>query len=134
MLRKQTAVFRDRPGGLDGAVLSSRAFLLRFFTADHLDDRLLIVNLGGDLLRPSIAEPLLAPPSPAHDWIVCWSSEDPAYGGGGTPPIWTRDGAGNAVADAATWGRYWFAAESAVVLSPCARTDGSESSLRRRTA
>jgi maltooligosyltrehalose trehalohydrolase len=135
MLRKRTAAFRaDRSGGLDGAVLSSRAFLLRFFTADHLDDRLLIVNLGGDLLRASIAEPLLAPLSPAHDWSVCWSSEDPAYGGGGTPPIWTRDYADNAVADAATWDRYWFAAESAVVLSPCARTDGSESSLRRRTA
>ena len=135
MLRKRTAAFRAaRPGGLDGAVLSSRAFLLRFFTDDHLDDRLLIVNLGGDLLRASIAEPLLAPPSPTHDWTVCWSSENPAYGGGGTPPVWTGEYADHAVTNLSTSGGYLFAAESAVVLGPSARMGGSEAGLRRRSA
>ena len=37
---------RPRLGGVDGAVLSPSAFVLRFFTPDHRDDRLLVVNLG----------------------------------------------------------------------------------------
>jgi maltooligosyltrehalose trehalohydrolase len=135
LLRKQTVAFRaERPGTVDGAVLSNHAFLLRFFTDDHLDDRLLIVNLGRDLSRASFAEPLLAPPSPALDWTVCWSSEDPAYGGSGTTPVWTKDYADRAVPDVAASGRYLFAAESAVVLAPCPRKDPPEPGLRRRTA
>jgi maltooligosyltrehalose trehalohydrolase len=39
----------------------------------------------------SPAEPLLAPPS-GGSWRVLWSSEEPAYGGDGTPPIETEDG------------------------------------------
>ena len=62
------------------------AFALRFFTPDHRDDRVLVVNLGADLERPSFAEPLLAPPSDA-DWALRWSSDDPSYGGNGTPEI-----------------------------------------------
>jgi maltooligosyltrehalose trehalohydrolase len=44
------------------------------------------VNLGADLELPSVAEPLVAPP-PGATWTVAWSSEDPRYGGGGTPDL-----------------------------------------------
>jgi maltooligosyltrehalose trehalohydrolase len=69
---------------VDGAVLDSRAFLLRI--ARGADDRLLIVNLGGALHLDSIAEPLMAPPV-RMSWIVRWSSEDPDYGGLGLPAL-----------------------------------------------
>jgi maltooligosyltrehalose trehalohydrolase len=86
-LRRDDAVFADAARrGLDGCVLGDRSFGLRFFGQDG-DDRLLIVNLGADLCRPSFAEPLLAPPAGA-DWMLRWSSEDPGYGGGGTPDLW----------------------------------------------
>jgi maltooligosyltrehalose trehalohydrolase len=68
----------------DGAVLSQDAFLLRFFGA-AIDDRLLIVNLGRDLQYNPAPQPLLAPP-PDCEWEVFWSSEDPKYGGLGSPP------------------------------------------------
>ena len=44
-------------------------------------------------LRLEIApEPLLAPPY-GKAWVLQWSSEDPRYGGGGTPaPETTREG------------------------------------------
>jgi maltooligosyltrehalose trehalohydrolase len=134
-LRRSDAAFRvPRRGCVDGAVLSPRAFALRFFSDDHLDDRLLIVNLGHDLTRASFAEPLMAPPTPAHDWTVRWSSENPAYGGRGTPAIWARDYADRAIADAGGADCYLFASESAIVLSPCSRVPGAESGPRRRTA
>ena len=47
------------------------------------DDRLLVVNLGVDT-APPVSTPLLAPPD-RSGWRLLWSSEDPAYGGGGTP-------------------------------------------------
>src|SRR5205807_137383 len=84
--REHTAFNTQRPDGLDGAVLSPSAFALRFFTPDHADDRLLLVNLGGDLKRTSFAEPLLAPPVDT-DWALAWSSEDPKYDGSGTPDL-----------------------------------------------
>jgi maltooligosyltrehalose trehalohydrolase len=62
--------------------------LLRFF-GEAGDDRLLLVNLGRDIERRSIPDPLVAPPE-RREWQLLWSSEDPAYGGGGTPPIETR--------------------------------------------
>src|SRR5581483_2664685 len=62
-VRREDAVFRQqRPHGVDGAVVSSTAFVLRFFADDPLDDRLLFVNLGADCSRRSIADPLTAPP------------------------------------------------------------------------
>jgi maltooligosyltrehalose trehalohydrolase len=70
---------------LDGAVLASEAFLLRY-QGGALGDRLLLVNLGRDLdLRP-VSEPLLAPPGGCR-WELQWSSEAPRYGGTGTPPV-----------------------------------------------
>ncbi len=85
-LRRQDPVFgAQRKGAVDGAVLSSEAFLLRFFGGEE-GDRLLVINLGADLTLSPIPEPLLAPPE-GGEWAVTWSSENPAYGGGGTPPL-----------------------------------------------
>jgi maltooligosyltrehalose trehalohydrolase len=85
-LRHEDLVFRaQRSGGMDGAVLGSEAFVLRFFGEDG-DDRLLVVNLGRDLPMDPAPEPLLAPPQD-RAWAILWSSEDPRYGGGGTAPL-----------------------------------------------
>jgi maltooligosyltrehalose trehalohydrolase len=90
--------------GIDGAVLSAAAFMLRFFTPDHRDDRVLMVNLDGDLDRASFAEPLLAPP-PGTDWQLRWSSDDAAYGGPGIAELFPDE-------------RWHIPAESAVLLIP----------------
>jgi maltooligosyltrehalose trehalohydrolase len=85
-LRREEPVFRAQERrGVDGAVLSSDAFLLRFW-GHRGDDRLLLVNLGSDLRLDSAPEPLLAPPADSG-WTTLWSSEDPKYGGTGTPPL-----------------------------------------------
>jgi maltooligosyltrehalose trehalohydrolase len=76
--------------GYDGATLSPHAFLIRWFSSDG-EDRVLIVNLGGDLHYQPASEPLIAPPVESH-WELLWSSEDPRYGGIGTPPLETRQG------------------------------------------
>jgi maltooligosyltrehalose trehalohydrolase len=90
-LRRDDVAFRRQvTGGLDGAVLSDRAFALRFFADDPIDDRVLVVNLGIDLHRHSFAEPLLAPPLEC-DWTMRWSSEEPKYGGVGTGDVWPDD-------------------------------------------
>ena len=121
-LRREELAFRSQqPGGVDGAVLSPSAFALRFFTPDHRDDRLLVVNLGADLTRGSFAEPLLAPPA-GTDWALRWSSEDPAYAGNGTPATWPD-------------GCWSMPAESALVLSPGPKRPRHPLPLvRRRTA
>ncbi|HEX8312195.1 MAG TPA: malto-oligosyltrehalose trehalohydrolase [Chthoniobacteraceae bacterium] len=89
-LRREDAVFsKPRRAQLDGAVFSSDAFVLRYFGPEG-QHRLLFVNLGSDLeLNPS-PEPLLAP-LVGHGWQTLWSSEDPRYGGAGTPPLETND-------------------------------------------
>jgi maltooligosyltrehalose trehalohydrolase len=85
-LRREDAVFRaPRAGSVDGAVLAAEAFVLRFF-GERDDDRLLVVNLGRDLVLGAAAEPLLAPPEDRR-WRMVWSSEDPRYGGCGMPPL-----------------------------------------------
>jgi len=90
-LRRKDAVFcSQRPHAVDGAVLGSEAFVLRFFAPDGAD-RLLVVNLGRDLHLDAAPEPLLAPPE-GQRWMTLWSSEDPRYGGSGTPPVETNDG------------------------------------------
>jgi maltooligosyltrehalose trehalohydrolase len=82
-LRREDVVFRVQgEGGLDGAVLSAEAFVLRYF-GEEGDDRLLIVNLGRDLHLNPAPEPLLAPP-PGRRWKLLWSSEEIRYGGSGT--------------------------------------------------
>jgi maltooligosyltrehalose trehalohydrolase len=120
-LRRNAAAFRtQRAGGVDGAVISRSAFVLRFF-ADAIDDeRLLVVNLGSDCKRPSIAEPLTAPPAD-REWVLEWSSEDPRYGGTGTPNLTIH-------------GSWSLPGESAIVLAPAARRVTGPPKVRRRTA
>jgi maltooligosyltrehalose trehalohydrolase len=90
-IRREDAVIaaggRNRP---EGAVLGSSAFLLRYLDADH-GDRLLVVNLGGDLDLSPLHEPLLASPEGSR-WRLVWSSASPEYDGSGTAPLDT-DGA-----------------------------------------
>jgi maltooligosyltrehalose trehalohydrolase len=99
-LRREDSIFGEADlRSLDGAVLADRAFVVRWFADDphgpwtpgRAGDRLMVVNLGGDLLLESVPEPLLAPPANAR-WEILWSSEDPAYGGAGTPPLDTDNG------------------------------------------
>jgi maltooligosyltrehalose trehalohydrolase len=104
-LRRDDPAFTDpRPEALDGAVLSEQAFVMRYLQDDPLRDRLLLVNLGPTFARPAVPEPLLAPPDGAG-WRVVWSSEDPRYGGHGTPPPFDRV-------------RLAIPARSAIVLAP----------------
>ncbi len=102
-LRRTDPVFSSTQCRVEGATLGPSAFVRRSFGGDA-GDRLLLVNLGADLHPDSLSEPLLAPPNGVA-WDVAWSSEDPRYGGSGTPPI-DRDG------------RYFVPGESAVVLRP----------------
>lgn len=81
--REDPVLHRPKRGGMDGAVLSGKAFLLRYFDPDY-GDRLLIFNLGADVHFNPAPEPLLAPPA-NRIWDVLWSSEDPKYAGTGTP-------------------------------------------------
>ena len=120
-LRREDPAFRrQRAGGVDGSVLARNAFALRFFTDDHADDRVLLVNLGGDVCRTGFADPLLAPP-PGRDWDVHWSSENARYGGGGTPALWPN-------------GSWNIPGESAIVLRPAQRREPRPPAKRRRTA
>lgn len=100
-IRKDDPVLARQAGELiDGAVLSSEAFVLRFFGDDpfergvpetHGGDRLLLVNLGASLHLASSAEPLLAPPAGCR-WEMIWSSESPRYGGSGSPAVESGEG------------------------------------------
>jgi maltooligosyltrehalose trehalohydrolase len=100
-LRREDAVFArvQRRGDVDGAVLSDAAFVLRYFATPgpgtgaetaSKDDRLVLVNLGNDLPMDPCPEPLLAPP-PGHRWTIVLTTEDPIYGGTGTPPADTEN-------------------------------------------
>ncbi len=101
-LRRGDGVLGGRSVGIDGSVLTPDAFLVRFFASDHAD-RLLIVNLGRDTALAHAPEPLLAPPTDMQ-WELIFSSENPSYGGGGTPPC-QRNG-----------GEWHLQGEAAVVL------------------
>jgi maltooligosyltrehalose trehalohydrolase len=88
-LRRDDPVFSMLDGAeVDGAVLSHDAFVLRWFAP--AGDRLVVVNLGAELHYAPAPEPLLAPPK-GHHWTTLWSSEDPRYGGAGTPQLDTDD-------------------------------------------
>jgi maltooligosyltrehalose trehalohydrolase len=84
MRRGDRAFAEQRSGAVDGAVLGAESFALHFFSDQPDDERLLWVNLGPDLVEGSFAEPLLAPPD-GFAWDLRWSSEEPEYGGEGTP-------------------------------------------------
>ncbi len=83
-LRRDDPAFDPETAKVDGAVLATHAFVLRFLSADG-GDRLLLVNLGRDLLLNPAPEPLLAPRD-GCSWQLLWSSEDPRYGGDGATP------------------------------------------------
>lgn len=85
-LRRTDPVMRGASAErFDGAVLGAQAFLLRFFSAVH-GDRLLLVNFGSGLRLDPAPEPLLAP-CENRSWALHWSSEEPRYGGSGTPCV-----------------------------------------------
>jgi maltooligosyltrehalose trehalohydrolase len=89
-LRKEDPLLGKSPSGsFDGAVLGPSSFVLRYFGKEQ-DDRLLVVNLGQSQRLDPAPEPLLAPPD-SHVWKIQWSSEDPRYGGDGTPPMESED-------------------------------------------
>jgi len=81
-LRREDAAF-SRQQTPTGRPLSALALALRFAGEDGLD-RLVFVNLGHDVALGDEPDPLLTPPAGAA-WSLLWSSEDPHYGGGGTP-------------------------------------------------
>jgi maltooligosyltrehalose trehalohydrolase len=107
-LRRNDARLRfQSEGGIDGAVLRSQSFVLRYFGKER-DDRLLVVNLGSREDLKSIAEPLLAPPS-GCEWEILWTSESQRYGGPGAVDIETEE-------------NWVLPAESAFVFRPRQRT------------
>lgn len=87
--REDPVLSARRRGGVDGAVLSERALVLRFFGPEGMD-RLLFVNFGIDLRFDPAPEPLLAPPA-GCEWEIVWSSEWFRYGGTGTAPLETEE-------------------------------------------
>jgi len=82
-LRRTDPVLARRPCRIDGAEFADEAWMLRFFSESD-GDRVLIVNLGRDLLLGPAPEPLLAPVED-RAWRLLWSSEAPSYGGSGDP-------------------------------------------------
>lgn len=103
-LRREDPVFSaQRNDWLHGAVIGAEAFALRYATGTG-SDRLVLVNLGGDLDLSEVAEPLLAPVLD-HGWRIVFSTEDPRYGGTGTAPI-------------ASHGRIALLGASTLVLAP----------------
>ena len=120
-LRKRDRAFsQQRSGAVDGAVLGNESFVLRYWTPDQADERLLVVNFGVEIVEPAFAEPLVAPPPDYTGWILHWSSEHPDYGGLGTPDI--IDGTG-----------WRIPGEAAVLLKPAQteQTDDGHRSSRR---
>ena len=102
-LRRTDPVLGQRPCRVDGAALTDEAWMLRFFSPSGAD-RLVIVNLGRDLLLGPAPEPLLAPVE-GLGWRILWSSEAPVYGGSGGP---AQDAAGD----------WLIPGQSAIVLAP----------------
>lgn len=86
-LRKQDTTFTTSEY-VDGAVLTSDVFLIRYF---GLRDRLILFNFGIDFSLSSIPEPLFAI-HPTKKWELMLSTEDPKYGGQGTPSFKENEG------------------------------------------
>ncbi|MBV8775820.1 MAG: malto-oligosyltrehalose trehalohydrolase [Alphaproteobacteria bacterium] len=120
LLRLRRQVFEHGPVPVDGAVIGERAWFLRYFRGEGRD-LLLIVNLGTDLRLDSLSEPLLAPVEGRY-WRLLWSSESPAYGGGGlSSPV-----------DAEDWG-WRLPGQAAILLEP-GEMPGPITGEKRRTA
>ncbi len=90
-LRREDPIIANQAReAIDGAVIGAAAFVLRYAGLDG-DDRLLLINLGPDLLYRPAPEPLLAP-SPGASWLFMWSSDAPCYGGPGIIEPLTEQG------------------------------------------
>ena len=90
-LRREDSRFREQqPGGVDGAVLGTKSFVLRYLSEGNSDDRLLVVNFGERQALAPVPEPLLAPPL-GFEWETLWSSESARYGGPGVVTVATQD-------------------------------------------
>ena len=102
-LRREDPVLATRERqAMDGSVIDDEAFAIRWMTA--AGDRLLIVNFGHRRHVDPWPEPLVAT-APGTHWQALWSSDQPCYGGYGTPPLDTEaDG-------------WWIPAEAAVLLT-----------------
>jgi maltooligosyltrehalose trehalohydrolase len=85
-LRKTEPVFSRQNRNFDGAVLGPEDCVVRFFSDDAREDRLLVINLGTQLFLSPAPVPLLAPPEDTA-WQTLWSTEDVKYGGNGTTPL-----------------------------------------------
>ncbi len=79
--REDSVLARQDRMQIDGAVLGTQVFCVRFF-GERDDDRLLVINLGADLSFVPAPEPLLAPVD-GGSWSLLWSSDHPQYGGPG---------------------------------------------------
>jgi maltooligosyltrehalose trehalohydrolase len=109
-LRREDSRFRQQMSGrIDGAVLGTTSFVLRYFSKED-DDRLLLVNFGERQVVHPASEPLLAPPA-GYRWEMLWMSESPRYGGTGA----------TAVASEEQW---FLPAEAAVALRPTRESKG----------
>jgi maltooligosyltrehalose trehalohydrolase len=90
-LRREDSRFQKQiPGGVDGAVVGEKSFLLRYF-GEKNDDRLLVVNLGERQPFVPGPEPLLAAPF-GFEWEMIWSSDDERYGGPGKVLPFSEEG------------------------------------------
>src|SRR6266496_1616215 len=95
-LRREDPRFRQQiSGSIDGAVLGTTSFVLRYFSKAD-DDRLLLVNFGERQVLHPASEPLLAPPS-GCTWETLWTSESSRYGASGAaitalPEEWVLPG------------------------------------------
>jgi len=90
-LRREDSRFQKQiPGGVDGAVLGEKSFVLRYF-GGHNDDRLLVINLGPEHSFIPGPEPLLAAPWKC-EWQLLWSSDDERYGGPGAKVPFSDEG------------------------------------------
>ena len=103
-LRREDSRFRQQiRGSIDGAVLGTTSFVLRYFSKEE-DERLLLVNFGEQQVLHPASEPLLAPPSRCI-WETIWTSESPSYGGAGAIATATKE-------------QWVLPTETAVVLRP----------------
>jgi len=114
--REDSQLCRQSKGGIDGAVLRSESFVLRYF-GEANDDRLLVVNLGSREELTPVPEPLLAPPADCT-WEILWTSESRRYGGPGVVNIDPDE-------------KWVLPAESALVFRPRRRTQPRKQPKRR---
>jgi len=78
--RTEPSIAAQSREALDGAVLTEKAFVVRWFGPGR--ELLLVVNLGTQCRDVAASEPLLAC-GRDQAWSLLWSSEDPDYGGAG---------------------------------------------------